>query len=306
MTSFPVPMLLVSRCLGYKNCRWDGGIVECSPLHRLEPYVRLTTVCPEVEIGLGIPRKPINVHEVDGELRLLQASTCLDLTQEMKEFSESFLEALHDIDGLILKSKSPSCGYKNTKIFHNSGFHRGSGLFAKAATDLFSNRPIINEEDMKDNKRFDHFLTQIYTWARFRGTRDNLKNLSRFHENNLLLLISRDLEGTRKLEQTLGRRGSSAIRTYEAILVKILSKNPGKSEKAISLCYALNLLKDKLTSEEINAFSHLIKRYKRYEIPLRIFLDELERLADIHGCHFISDQTFLKIYPRQLLLNHRL
>ncbi len=44
-------------------------------------------------------------------------STERELSKEMIEFGEEFLLSLPKVDGFILKSKSPSCGIKEVKIY---------------------------------------------------------------------------------------------------------------------------------------------------------------------------------------------
>jgi hypothetical protein len=72
MNNFPKPNVVVSKCLGFAKCRYDGDIVLDVIVDRLKPYVNYTTVCPEVEIGLGIPRNPIRVISDKGKLYLYQ------------------------------------------------------------------------------------------------------------------------------------------------------------------------------------------------------------------------------------------
>lgn len=43
-----------------------------------------------------------------------------DYTNQMTEFSEEFIHGLDDIDGFILKSKSPTwCGLKDAKVYYH-------------------------------------------------------------------------------------------------------------------------------------------------------------------------------------------
>jgi uncharacterized protein YbbK (DUF523 family) len=74
-------------------------------------------VCPEVEIGLGVPRKPIRVVESKGIRMLVQSESGRDMSGPMNEFVERFLGSVTGIDGFILKNRSPSCGNKDVKIY---------------------------------------------------------------------------------------------------------------------------------------------------------------------------------------------
>ena len=77
-----------------------------APMARLlDPHVEFLPVCPEVEIGLGVPRDPIRLveGETPGEadregeagpgLRVIQPSTGRDLTDAMTAFAHAWADA---------------------------------------------------------------------------------------------------------------------------------------------------------------------------------------------------------------------
>ncbi|MEO0076738.1 MAG: DUF523 domain-containing protein, partial [candidate division WOR-3 bacterium] len=83
------PNIVISKCLGFANCRYDGSIVMDETVSRLKPYVNYIPVCPEVEIGLGVPRDPIRIVNFGGKLYLYQPTTKRDITKEMLSFVNS-------------------------------------------------------------------------------------------------------------------------------------------------------------------------------------------------------------------------
>ncbi|MEJ2504398.1 MAG: DUF523 domain-containing protein, partial [Gemmatimonadota bacterium] len=106
------PRLVLSRCLELEACRYNAQLIRSSVVRLLEPFVEFVPVCPEVEVGLGVPRDPIRLVEGGGGggLRLVQPSTGRDLTQAMHSFAHAYADATNGVDGLLLKSRSPSCG----------------------------------------------------------------------------------------------------------------------------------------------------------------------------------------------------
>ena len=103
----PQPRLVVSKCLGFDHCRYDGSIIPDPVVDSLRPWVEFLPVCPEVELGLGAPRPPVRLVRVGGEVRLLQPATGCDPTDAMRAFAASFLDALPPVDGFLLKNRSP-------------------------------------------------------------------------------------------------------------------------------------------------------------------------------------------------------
>lgn len=118
----------------------------CSPwLKDLASKVVLISVCPEVEIGLGVPRKPLSLIRNKNRVHLIQKDTCIDLFEELESFSQGYLRSIGKIDAFILKSKSPSCGLGTTKIHEKSTYCLGSGVFASLAERMFLNALLVDE-----------------------------------------------------------------------------------------------------------------------------------------------------------------
>ncbi len=142
----------------------------------------MITVCPEVEIGLGVPRDKIRLvrgaAQQDSAARLapllVQPATGRDLTDDMQNFAREFLATLgvDAVDGFILKSRSPSCGIRDTKIFSDSRTEDivdlGAGLFAKAVLDVFGNLPVEDEARLADREVRRDYLTRLYHRAQRR------------------------------------------------------------------------------------------------------------------------------------------
>jgi len=115
MRVFEKPKVVLSRCLGFEKCRWNGETIPDSFIEQLKPFVDFLTVCPEVKIGLGVPRKPIRLVREGDEVILYQPATERRYTSEMVEFTEEFLSSLEDVDGFILKFRSPTLTGSSSK-----------------------------------------------------------------------------------------------------------------------------------------------------------------------------------------------
>ncbi len=144
------PVIVVSRCLGFGVCRWNGAVLESPLVAALQNEVDFIPVCPECEIGLGCPRPPIRLVRKDLGISLIQPETGIDLTSRMVDFSQRFLCSLSHVDGFLLKRKSPSCGLADIPIYAAPAADSyldktGTGLFARAAGELFPKTPKIDE-----------------------------------------------------------------------------------------------------------------------------------------------------------------
>lgn len=101
MRKFEKPYLISSKCIEFEPCRYNGLIIKNSLVENLKEYAEFQPVCPEVGIGLGVPRDPVRVVETSNEIELFQPATGKKFSHEMNKFSESFLNSVKTVDGFI-------------------------------------------------------------------------------------------------------------------------------------------------------------------------------------------------------------
>ena len=114
---FPRPCIVVSRCIEFDSCRYDGSKIPSPVVAQLKSHVDCIPVCPEVEIGLGIPRATVRIVRLEGIDHLLQPATGRDVTGEMTVFANRFLDSLAPVDGFILKGGSPTSGTSGVRVY---------------------------------------------------------------------------------------------------------------------------------------------------------------------------------------------
>lgn len=139
---FNTPVVLISRCIEFDAVRYNGDMISSHEVSVMKPYVSFIPVCPEVEIGLGIPRDTIRIVRKDGSDHLIQPSTSVDLTDRMNEFCSSYLRNLPTVDGFILKNRSPTSGISGVNIYStiekSAAIGKGAGFFGRMILDQFA------------------------------------------------------------------------------------------------------------------------------------------------------------------------
>ena len=166
------PIVVISRCIDFDACRYNGQVIRASLREELEPHIELRPICPELEIGLGVPRDPVRLVRSAGGARMVQPSTGRDLTRSMDSFSRTYLAGVDEADGFILKSRSPSCGVRDAKRFHSDAedaeHDSGPGLFAARVLERFPYAAIEDEAGLNDLRLRDQFLTKVWALASLR------------------------------------------------------------------------------------------------------------------------------------------
>lgn len=230
------PNVAVSQCLGFAAVRYDGEVLESRFVEALRDVVNFVQVCPEVGMGLGVPRDPIRIEVVDGERRLVQPSTERDLTDRMRDFSGDFLRGLEHVDGFILKSRSPSCGITDTKIHEEGGGSeatgRGSGLFAEAVRARLPWAALQDERRLTRPRHRHHFLTRLWALARLRRVEaaGRMEALARYHARYEPLLTAYRKDPVRRLERLASKAGGrpfdEVVAEYREALGEAMARPP--------------------------------------------------------------------------------
>ncbi len=109
--------VLISACLLGENCRYDGKEKKVDViLERYKEY-EIIPFCPEAPL-FGTPRERISVVQIDGVHRIITDETNEDVTQKLQDEIYAFVQEHQEVDAIVLKSKSPSCGYGTTPILN--------------------------------------------------------------------------------------------------------------------------------------------------------------------------------------------
>lgn len=301
--------MVLSRCLGVEACRYNGKMIREDFIHQLSSYVEFRPVCPELEIGLGVPRDPIQIISGDGGRTLVQPATGRDLTRSMITFSQGFSKRLKEVDGFILKSRSPSCGIRDTKI-HDADqvtvLERGAGIFAAAILERFPDTAVEDEKRLRNRIRREHFLTRLYVLARLRriARQPTREALSRFHAANHLMLMAYNRTELDQLDRLLSDNGDAdaavLARAYKRRLSNALSRSPRYTSLIGVLIYALGPISKQLTDRDKARFLDRLERFRNGKIPASGPVGLLRSWVMRHGTRDLRNQTLFNPYPTEL------
>jgi len=312
MREFVTPKVVISRCIEIDPCRYDGLKISSDFVKQLIPHVNVIPVCPEVEIGLGTPREALRIIVKDGKMRLIQPKTSLDLTEKMKAFVNSFLDSLSEVDGFILKGRSPTSALKDARRYSgpNPGaaiMGKGPGFLGGVVLERFSHLAIEDEGRLRNPTIKGNFLTKLYTLANFRKVKKSKsrEELLKFHSENKLLLKAFNEKEMRILGRIVAKRDQYAIeeliREYEMNFLQALKHAPSCGSQINIFMNSMGYFSKQLSEEEKKFFLKSLNDYKAGVIPLSvikgIFRSWVLRFKD----DYLLSQTFFEPYPRDLV-----
>lgn len=311
MRAFARPKVVVSKCLEFGACRYNGDRITDATVARLNDFVDFYPICPEIEIGLGTPREVIRLV-VDGECsKLVQPKYNRDLTENMISFSNDFLQNLIEVDGFLLKSRSPTCGITDAKIYakiDNSPVVRtGSGTFATQIQSIYPSKPMEDEGRLKNFILREHFFTHLFTVSDFRIVKQSMKisALMNFHAKNKYLFMACHQENMREMGRIVANHKNLSIQEvfdqYEDGLSRLFAK-PLKITSHINVCeHVFGYFSKQLTTGEKQHFYTLLEQYREKKIPLSSVLVVLRSWCYRFENEYLLNQTYFEPYPEDLI-----
>lgn len=309
-TQFLKPNILISKCIEFDNCRYNGRMISSDFVKKLKNFVNFKPICPEVEIGLDIPRSAVRIIEKKDEIKLVQSETKKDVTNYMFNFSNNYLKDL-EIDGAILKSKSPSCGIKDVKIYltlkKSAPIRRDKGFFGGAVIKKYPFIAIEDEDRLKNLLIKENFLKKIFLFAGFRKIKKekSINHLINFHTNNKFLLMSYNQKELKNLGNIVANKEKKPIEKilsdYEYHLHLAFSKSPRCNSNINVLKHTFGYISKNLKSDEKKLFLDSINSFKEGQIGLTVPINLMKSWIVRFDQSYLKDQTFFSPYPKKLM-----
>lgn len=312
MRDYPRPVIVISRCIEHDACRWNGLMIANPAVRSLKEFVDFRPVCPEMEIGLGVPRKPVRIVELHGKRQLLQAETGREVSGSMKVFIEGFLDSVGEVDGFLLKDRSPSCGYKDVKIYPPGEkvsplTGTGSGFFGGAVAERFGHLPVESEGRLTNLALREHFLLRVFTLASYRELRPGITmgKLVQFHAEHKLILMAYNQTVMREMGRVVAggksRSMEETAREYGLLLQRALAKQPRYTSHINVLMHALGYFSDKLGAREKKHFLETLELYRQRRVPLAVPAALLSSWIARFGEEYLAGQVYFSPYPPTLM-----
>jgi uncharacterized protein YbgA (DUF1722 family)/uncharacterized protein YbbK (DUF523 family) len=308
----------VSACLLGDEVRYDGGHKRDAFLvDTLGAFVEWVPVCPEVEIGLGVPRPPIRLVGDDANApRLVVERSGEDLTGRMQRWAAGRVEELRELGlhGYVLKRASPSCGLVRVRVYGEDGSpgRVGRGLFAAALVDTLPMLPVEEEGRLTDAGIRESFIERVFAaarWQAFIATRPRVRELVAFHAAHKFAILAHSPRADAALGRLVAGSGprlaAETLTTYGVRFMQALAVRATRARHVNVLQHLAGFFKRQLTDDERAEVAEVIGEYRRGLVPLVVPLTLLKHHVRRLGVAYLADQVYLSPHPKELMLrNH--
>lgn len=315
-TECPRARIGVSSCLLGREVRFDGG-------HKRDPFINgvlsryfeFVPLCPELEIGLGVPRDPIRLERHAGGVRVVgTGQTPLDVTVALQDCGRRTAAAHRDLCGFILKNESPSCGMERVKVYDPAGavpVRDGIGQFARTLMESWPELPVEEEGRLNDPVLRESFIDRVFTYQRWQALAESGLTPARivdFHTRHKLLLMAHSQEAYRDLGRRVAGCGSdepeSFSERYIADLMSALRTPASRRNHTNVLEHVQGFLKDRIDSADKQELVELIERYRLGQVPLVVPLTLLNHHFRRNPDDYMQRQVYLHPHPSELMLRN--
>ena len=312
----------ISACILGQEVRFDGG-------HKLDhfirdtlgAYVRFVPVCPEVDIGLGVPRETLRLVGDDSnkrdQPRLVAPKSGSDHSRRMNAYAHAKMTELgaEALCGYIVQKASPSCGMERVPIYTDGGgaaSRKGRGFFTAVLMDRFPNLPVEENGRLNDPALRENFIERIFAYRRVRalfGGRWKVGDLVAFHGREKLLVLAHDRPAYQELSRLVAGANqqprAQVATNYERLFLTGLKKLATRGKQTNILQHIAGHFKKLLDSADHQELREVIESYQSGLVPLVVPVTLLRHHVRRHDMEYLAQQTYLDPHPSELMLrNH--
>lgn len=305
----------VSSCLLGQHVRYDGQ-------HKHNGYITVTLgqffdfipFCPEVAIGLGVPRLPIRLVKHGHAVRARGVDNAeVDVTDQLSAYGTDVIPELRKVSGYILKKGSPSCGMERVKVYAATGvpLNNGTGIYAQQIMKLLPELPLEEEGRLMDPVLRENFVERVFAYHRWHqavALRPSADGLVQFHARHKFIVLAHDEKSYRALGPLVAKAGTKPITEltacYFTLFMRALKKPATRRRHANVLQHLFGFFKKKVDAADRREMQEIIDNYRLGLVPLVVPITLLRHYLRRFPDAYLSEQYYLTPHPDELMLRN--
>ncbi|WP_455201447.1 YbgA family protein [Kaarinaea lacus] len=294
----------ISSCLMGQKVRFDANHKEQRFItQKLAQRFEFVPVCPEMAIGLGVPRTPIHLIGDQHHQRVVNVKDeTIDVTQPLIDFGQQKAKQLDFISGYIFKKGSPSCGLFNVKIYKSKTqvLNSGTGIYAQQIIENNPLLPVEEEGRLKDDNLRHNFLQRVevyHRWQQLVARGLSKKSIIEFHTRHKFMLLAHCEATYRTLGPMIAQAGDTDLDSfaneYIAMLMNGLKKPSSRGKHTNVLEHLLGYFKRDLDIHDKSEMRELIEGYRAGKVSREVPLTMLKHYLRKFPSSYVNQQYYL-------------
>ena len=315
-TNSPKPVMGIGSCLAGNAVRYNKQTKSPNQhVKGISENFEMRAFCPEMGIGMGVPRAPIHLVGSQNNVRALDVDThSNDYTEKLAGYAATALSLAPELCGYVLVKGSPSCGYERVKRYADNGYSVASdqqGVFAAALAKADPLLPLEDDGRLNDPGLRESFVTRAYTyhdWKQLVSSGVSAHKLIGFYSRYKYLVMAHHVPSYKVLGRMLADAGQQPIEklsdTFIAALMAALTHRATQRSHSNVLFHLSGYLKRTVPGEERQRLKDLIEQYRLGHIPLVVPITMLRHHFANNPNAYIDSQVFMAPYPDELKLRN--
>ncbi|ARN73962.1 YbgA family protein [Oceanicoccus sagamiensis] len=302
------PKVGIGACLVGHAVRYSGDAKKRSHvLDKLSETMDMLPLCPEVAIGLPVPREPIRIVENDSGIYVKDSeSQTVDYAEPLRTFANEMAEKHSDFAGYIFVKGSPSCGFERVKRYNDKGNalpNTGVGVYAQ---QLMDNDPLLPVEEngrLHDPNLRENFVRRVHAYHEWKqinrtGEVPTLHQLSRFYSRYKYLVMAHSITTYKAIGRLLSKpdrqNPQRQADQFIDMLMTALKSSATRKGYTNALSHIKGYLKRDISSTERISIDDVIDQYRTGDVPLIVPVTLLNHYFNTYPNDYIGQQTFLQ------------
>lgn len=306
----------ISSCLLGQAVRYDGSHKHNAYLtETLGKYLDYTGFCPEMAIGLGTPRPPIRLVQIDDATRARGVKDpMLDVTEQLQDYARDVVPMLDGYCGYIFKRASPSCGMERVKLYKDDNIAGSDrGIYAAVIMQVLPALPVEEEGRLMDPVLRENFIERVFVyhrWRQFKNTGFSAAGLVEFHTLHKYSLLAHDETAYRELGRIVADAGKAELseraQQYAQGLMQAMAKPATRKTHTNVLMHIMGYIKESLTADDKQELLEILDKYRLGQVPLIVPITLLKHYLRRYPDEYILRQVYLNPHPDELMLRNTL
>jgi uncharacterized protein YbgA (DUF1722 family)/uncharacterized protein YbbK (DUF523 family) len=304
----------ISACLVGEKVRYDGGSKKSNfCVAELGQYVSYKPFCPEVAVGLPVPRPTIRQIKKQDLIHVARPDGSGDVTEALKAYGQKVAKLAQSFSGYVFCAKSPTCGMERVKVYNANGdalTADGIGVFAD---EIMKANPLLPCEEngrLNDASIRENFVARVFVyknWQQLCQSGITKHKLFEFHSQYKYMVMSHDLVAYKTLGRLLGGAQlplEELACQYIAGLMAALTKIASRKNHTNTLQHIQGYFSKQLAANEKQELCQQIDDYRMGLVPLVVPLTLIKHYLMHYPQAYIAQQVYLNPYPHQLKLRY--